>query len=371
MNDELLTRDELGLVEWSVTPDPEALVPDSIARGRERKAFRAKLVDNPDGVIISHTDADGLSSAALLKHNAYTPRVIQTVGYQDAYRFEHVLEDMLDDDTGFGPDGALLQISDFTPDDDAECVAALSALDDAGCTIEWYDHHQWDEATAQAVIDAGVELTIDTDECAASLIHRVVGGSWPGHIDDLVDVTKDRDLWINDDPRSERLSVFSRVFDVEEYVETVLDYGAELPGDVQSRIDDRLERDEQLEDLAVNRAESHDIAGLHVAVTYTAGGNTSNIGNELVENHDPLFGLAVVCTPSSVSFYSHSESGTFDHCHEVAAELGGGGHPTAAGCGVPADNFRELAHWWSMMGMDGHVVTEILNAAAAVVEGSS
>ena len=85
MNENLLTRDELGFKEWSVTPDPETLVPDSIARERDRDRFRSNLATNPDAVIVSHTDADGLTSATLLSEAVSTDEtMIQTVGYQDA-----------------------------------------------------------------------------------------------------------------------------------------------------------------------------------------------------------------------------------------------------------------------------------------------
>jgi oligoribonuclease NrnB/cAMP/cGMP phosphodiesterase (DHH superfamily) len=367
MNDQLLARDELGFEEWSVTPDPEALVPDSIARERERASFRAQLGANPGTVVISHTDADGLSSAALLSATGRRDPVVQTVGYQDAYRFEHVLEDLTDDTLAFDPDGAILSIADFSPDGPA-CADALGELVAAGCHVEWFDHHQWDEVVRAEVIQAGVDLHVDTDECAASLIARETDDDWSEQTQELVAVTKDRDLWINDDPRSPKLNTFARIADPNEYVQTVLEHGVGFPDEVERRIEERTQQDERLEQAAVERAESHQVGEeFYAAVTYTAGGNTSNIGNELVEDHDPLFDIAVVCTPSSVSFYAHSEDGTFDHCHEVAAKLGGGGHPTAAGAGVPAENFRELAQYWGYAGQDVFVETRLLSAVAEVV----
>ena len=78
ISDELLSRDSLEHDEWTITPKPEHLVPDSIAREREREQFRMRLDAPPvDGVVISHTDADGLSSAALLTN--YLERTLNTI----------------------------------------------------------------------------------------------------------------------------------------------------------------------------------------------------------------------------------------------------------------------------------------------------
>lgn len=373
MDDKLLNRDEVGFDEWTVTPEPSDLVPDSIARQRDRESFREQLAGGLDTVVVSHTDADGLTSAALLSAIAPTDETaIQTVGYQAPYRFEHVLEDLIHGPDGFDPSGTRLLVADFVPNDTGQ-VESLGVLTDRGCHIEWYDHHQWSDDLRTAVENAGVDLFVNTDECAASLIYRYWNahddGPFDDTIEDLVAVTKDIDLWIRDDPRSPRLNTFASVVNSpERYIETVLEHGVDFPETVEEQIDERMERDEELETAAVRRAESHRIGNFDIAITYTRGGRTSNIGNELVENHDPLYDLAVVCTPESVSFYSHSENGTFEHCHDVAGELGGGGHPTAAGCGVPADTFRELAAYWAQACIGSRVETKILNVIGSVAQ---
>lgn len=142
MKDELLSLDELGFEEWSLTPNPETLVPDSMARERERESFRSKIADDPAAVVVSHTDADGLTSAALLSMSVpYDDVVIQTVGYQDPHRFEHVLQDLTDYEAGFDPRGSELLISDFNSDSES-CTDYLTDLAEGACDICWYDH-QW------------------------------------------------------------------------------------------------------------------------------------------------------------------------------------------------------------------------------------
>lgn len=363
VDDSLLDRDTLGFAEWSVTPSASDLTPNSVELERETERVRSRLRRGASEVIISHTDADGYTSAALLLEQSIRESVIITVEYQSGYQLKHALNDI----ASVGSKRVeKVYIADLNPDDDS-CAKQLQTLTDAGIEVEWFDHHQWGGKAPQ--YGEVCDLTIDTNECAASLIEREIDYAWGEQFHELVEVTKDRDLWINDDPRSERLSVLSRVTSADGYINTVIENGVDFPDLVDEKIDERIERDKQLEEKAVLRAESHSLGpDFTAAFTYTSGGNTSNIGNELVEDHDPLYDLAIVCTPTSVSYYSHSESGNFDHCHEIAGKLGGGGHPTAAGSGVPADDFRELAHWWSMMGQDGHVKTVILNAAADVVQ---
>lgn len=120
----LFERDALGDEEWAVTPEPDAIVPDAIAREREREAFRAELDADPDSIVLTHIDADGLTSAALLSQLTTGKTVVQTVDYQAPYRFEHVLEDLTNDELGFDPNGTRLSIADFNPDSTDGCKCA-------------------------------------------------------------------------------------------------------------------------------------------------------------------------------------------------------------------------------------------------------
>lgn len=102
---------------------------------------------------------------------------------------------------------------------------------------------------------------------------------------------------------------------------------------------------------AVDRAERYQIGDVTVAMTYVRGGRSSEIGNVLVEEHSDIFDVAIVQKPhGGMGIYSHSDREGFARCHEIAGELGGSGHPTAAGCEVPIETFRELAHYWSTTG---------------------
>lgn len=355
VDDALLTREELSFEEYAITPQPDHLVPDSVEFERTDQAFREELGD-ATAVVLTHGDADGLTSAALHAYH-HRPNVvaIQPVSYHGAYGFADAIwtiREELDD-------GLPIYVCDFNLDPEThggEVVAVVRRLIEQGCLVNWYDHHQWDSDLREELADVGVQFTIDTDECTASIIRDALAlPDCPEHIEDLVAVTKDRDLWIRDDPRSDRLATFAELADPDVYVETVLEHGPDLTDDIQTHIDRRQERDEELEAFAVAEADTYDVGGYNVGVTYVRGGRSSEIGNALVE--DLGNDIAVVMKPhGGVGIYSHSDRETFARCHEIAGELGGGGHPTAAGCEVPLQNFRELADYWRTAGESKRVV---------------
>jgi len=363
MDDRLLSREALDDAEWAVTPHPDHLVPDAIKRERTREAFQDALRDGPPAIVLTHIDADGLSSAALLVDHEGVATAVQPLSYHGAYRFEHALDDIQRADL---ETATPIYIADFNADSRQQAARVVD-LARQGHDITWYDHHQWDGAIVQQLRDGGVDLLLDDDQCTASLIAQAA--DWPigDYLRELVAVTKDIDLRIHEDPRSERLHTFARICDgAMEYIGIVLHCGVAFPDDVEERIDERIERDEWLEALAVDNRVCYDVGPYTVGVTYVRGGRSSEIGTELAET--PAYGIdiaVVLKPPGGMGIYAHSNRETFARCHEIAEQLGGGGHPTAAGCAVPVDRFRELARYWATAG--DHVHDAVLDAVRAVV----
>jgi oligoribonuclease NrnB/cAMP/cGMP phosphodiesterase (DHH superfamily) len=364
VTNELLNRDELSFDEWAVTPAPEHLVPDAIEHERESEWFHEQLrIGNSESyyrpVILTHTDADGLSAAALLVAHlgGIGEASVRPVSYHGAYQFEDALSDLLD--TGFND--TPIYITDFSPDAAAVPDDLETLIHERECPVYWIDHHEWPYGTLAAHREAGINASVDTTECATSLIHRLFydeNGGWPDRITELAAVTKDIDLWIRDDPRSPRLNTFASIVDDPfDYINNVLEHGVKHPPDVEQQIDERIARDEELEAFAVENATKYATADdpWTVAITYSKGGRSSEIGNELCENPEHDVDIAIVLkTHGGAGVYSHSDGqgddpdpGVFSRCHEIASEFGGGGHPTAAGFSVPVENFRDLAEYWA------------------------
>lgn len=353
IDDDLLKPDSFE--EFAKTPKAEHLVPDSIAREREREQFVSKLEDGPSTVVLTHIDADGYSSAALIADYRGPDTVVQPLSYHGAYDLRDALDDLAKEATS----ETTVYIVDLAANDH-HIEGHLLPLEHAGIDVIWYDHHQWDDDTRDAVERAGVTLVVDEDECAASFLARDLGQHYDGggiaadfdaHLEELAAVTKDIDLWIKDDPRSERLNAFSTIANHDEYIDTVLKHGVDWPDSVDSRIDDHLEFQRRLEEVAIeDRSPISTVGGYDVVSTYSRGGRSSTIGNTLVEDLEVADVAIVMKTHGGIGTYSDSSRDGFVLCHEVADQLGGGGHPTAAGCSVPARTFRELAAYWESCG---------------------
>lgn len=371
VEDHLLSRPELGFNEWAVTPSPDALTPQSVKRERVSKRFKSKVRDSGQ-VILTHGDADGLTSAALIEMATGPTSAIETVSYHGPYTLMDALTDLYD----MRVSERDIFILDFNPDN-REASDMIRQLVDLRNNFTWFDHHQWDDDLIAAYSREGVSLNIDTDECTASLIGNMMEDSFTETTFDLIEVTKDRDLWINEDPRSKTLSTFAEIAEIEEYVGTVIEHGATLPEPTVERVQEQIRENELLNEEAVLGADFYEVGGermsrrdrgdLEVAITYISGGVNSEIGNELVE--DQGADIAVVMTPyGGASIYSHSDRETFAQCHEVAGRFGGGGHPTASGFGFDFQNFRAFADYWAKLGRSGQRA-KVLQTIEEVWEG--
>jgi len=79
--------------------------------------------------------------------------------------------------------------------------------------------------------DAGVDLVVgDSDEeCSADVVYRSLEYDFSPLYEELAAVTRDHDLWLREDPRSDDLADYAYWTDPAEYVEVVREYGVDLP----------------------------------------------------------------------------------------------------------------------------------------------
>ncbi|AWB28038.1 DHH family phosphoesterase [Halococcoides cellulosivorans] len=289
-------------------------------------------------VVIADPDADGLACTALVRatHDGQVTLVPTD---------PHQLADQLERTAAALPAETPVVICDLAPDE-ASDLAGLDALVEQAESVAWYDHHEWDDALADQVRAAGVTLAVGDSEtvCAADVTAEHLDGV-PDHLAELVAVTRDHDLWIRDDPRSDDLADYAHWADPEEYIATVTEHGADLPADVQAVLTERRERKAQLIEKAAARAEMRDIGPWTVAVTY---GHCSQ--NEVAERlRERGADAAVIVKPAGSASIRGTEN--FERCHEVAEAVGGGGHPRAAGCKPDIyDDPLDYAHHWTTRG---------------------
>lgn len=338
MKDWVIDDDNLSLERKSILPGEGFFIPDSIDEKVE-DAEAEEALTGADVAVVADPDADGLACTAMIRE------VYGDAALVDAS--PHDLGDALERVVAYSEPGAAVFICDLCPDDYETVGDELAVLVEEASEVRWFDHHQWDDEVAQAVRDAGVDLVVgdSEEECTADVTVRSLDYDFPAYLEELAVVTRDHDLWLREDERSDDLADFSYWSDPEEYIEVIAEHGADLPEDIEEFLaEQRVEKDALIE-KAVARAEIEDIGPWTVGVTY---GRCSQ--NEVAEAlRQQGTDAAVVVKPSG----SASIRGTdeFERCHEVAAQVNGGGHPKAAGCKPRIyDDMLDYANHWTTRG---------------------
>jgi len=406
MDDDLIETGEAPRSRYTKLPGKGFFYPDSLDDERaERRA--EETIEGSEAVVIADGDADGLACAAMIRE-AYDAAL-------DAEPFEDAIAARLADDDdepnetadgddeesedgkesaddptadahaespvgllsagpysidtalerveAYADDDVDLFVCDLCPDDYEWIAGPLEALAESTAAIRWFDHHQWDDETAAAVREAGVDLVVgeSDEECTADVTLRSLDHEFDERWAELAEVTRDHDLWIKEDPRSEDLADYSYWAGAEEYAAVIGAYGVDLPETVRSFVEERRVEKEARIDLAVGRAVTHEVGEWRVAVTY---GRCSQ--NEVAERlREAGADAAVIVKPAGSASIRGSEG--FRHAHEVAGKVNGGGHPQAAGCKPDIyDDMLDYAHHWSTEGQACKRV--ILAAFEAVAE---
>ena len=378
MDDQLIDSSDLPLRRRSLLPGTGFFYPDSLDEGRAEERAR-EAIDGAAAVVVTDSDADGLGCVALIRE-AYDAAL-------DVEPFLEAVDDRLDDDTEADPDeadtdgddgddqpdspvallasgphslaesleyvaeyaaeGVDVFVCDIAPDEYDPIAAPLETIVDRSARVSWYDHHQWPDAVADAVGQAGVDLVVgDSDEeCSTDVARRSLAYDFDDRFTELAAVTRDHDLWLNEDARSKDLADYAYWTGAEEYAAVVGAYGADLPGVVDDYIAQRRVEKEQLIELAVDRAAYKSVGPWTVGVTY---GRCSQ--NEVADAlREAGADAAVVVKPSGSASIRGSEE--FERAHLVARQVEGGGHPKAAGCKPDIyDDMMDYASHWTTEG---------------------
>ena len=330
MKDELVKGPGVDLERTSLLPGMGFFVPDSFYREQKERELENSL-EGASVVVITDSDADGLTCAALVQETHQGAVCVPTSPYG--------LEDCLNLVAKYSDQGVKIYICDLCPDSVEGIEPGLEELCDKTDFILWCDHHRWDEDVCDFVKSLGirVELGDSSEECAADVVFRVLNGEFSEDMKELVQVTRDHDLWLCEDARSGYLSDFAMWAPFKEYIEVVREYGANLPEDVMLFIQEHREEKNDLIGRAVDRAEYRKIGGFTIGITY---GRCSQ--NEVAEGiRGEGADVCVIIKPTGGVSIRGSEK--FERCHELARIFGGGGHPRAAGC-MPIE-FLDLLHY--------------------------
>ncbi|WP_318567285.1 phosphohydrolase [Salinigranum marinum] len=384
MDDGLIDDDGLSLSRKSRLPGKGFFYPDSLDEEYADERTR-DAVEGAEAVVVADADADGLGCVALVREardatldvapfETELVARVQSGPTDTTDRSEDPTDEVVEETDDRSEDespvalvaasphslgealervaehldpGADVYVCDLCPDGVDAVEASLSTLVDRAGGVRWFDHHQWDDDVAAAVRAAGVDLVVgDSDEeCTTDVALRSLDYDFPARFSELAAVTRDHDLWLNEDDRSKDLADYAYWTSPEEYVTVVGAYGADLPDAVTEYIAYRRVEKEKLIERAVDRADIKQVGEWTVGVTY---GRCSQ--NEVADAlRERGADASVVVKPAGSASLRGSE--TFERCHEVAALVNGGGHPKAAGCKPEIyDDMLDYAHHWTTEG---------------------
>ena len=400
MDDELIDSAGLSVTRKSRLPGTGFFYPDSLDEDRTEERV-AEAVDGAEAVVVADTDADGLGCVSLLREgydaslawasfaDGLSDRVDRWGSDEPAPEDDepedgagrpdstvalvgagpYSLDGALEHVVSYAPAGIDLYVCDLCPDEYGWIADELDAAVDLADTVAWYDHHQWADEAAAAVREAGVDLVIgeSDEECSTDVTLRSLDYDFDEQWTELAAVTRDHDLWEKEDPRSDDLADYAYWTGPEEYVTMVGTFGVDLPEVVAEYIDLRRVEKEELIEAAVSRAELERVGPWTVGVTY---GRCSQ--NEVAEAlREQGADAAVVVKPAGSASIRGSE--TFEHAHEVAGRVNGGGHPRAAGCKPDIyDDMLDYAHHWTTGGATAkRVILRAFEAVAEAVEAEA
>lgn len=317
--------------------------------------------DELDAVVISdYSDCDGRGAGGVYTRRFGGDMVLVPASHRGgAPDFDTALEGVAD---SVAP-GVPVYVSDLSPNEDeseayTDAFGALAARN----PVRVRDHHEWPDDTRAAVEAVADDVTIDHDRCATEIVadEDFEGESAEERemIDRLAETTRVRDLWEDDreefDGDGQNLVDASFDLDYMEYERLVSRVGTDVMSDEQlgDRLRERRSEKRARIDLVAETARRERIGEYDVAFAY-GDCYSSGAGSEL---QDRGADLAVIVTPGGkVSLRSDDDSPIAE---SVASDLGGGGHPCAAGCkpveiGSEGDiGYRDL---WATRGLGVHM----------------
>lgn len=336
MDDRLIDGEAMSLHRRSLLPGGGFFTPDSFDDGvAEREA--EETLSGAKRVVVADPDADGLGCVALIRVAFGSAALLAAGPHEISDALEHVAE--------YGEPDLELFVCDLCPDSTRD-IDALPTVAGAAASVRWFDHHQWDDSLIESVSEHAEVTVGDSDSvCTTDVALAEVDYEFPDRYRELAAVTRDHDLWLREDPRSDDLADYAYWTDPEAYIGTVVEHGADLPEDAQTFLAEQRIEKEALIEKAIDRAEYREIGGWTVGVTY---GRCSQ--NEVAEAmRQEGADASVIVKPAG----SASIRGTdrFQRCHEVAQQINGGGHPKAAGCKPDIyDDMLDYANHWTTQG---------------------
>ncbi|MBS1263655.1 MAG: hypothetical protein MAG715_00840 [Methanonatronarchaeales archaeon] len=287
---------------------------------RQRRLERTLQQFEGSVVHLTHVDLDAVASNAIHLRR-YGPEEVFTVysGVEDLGEVFRLLAEV-----SGSTSPKRLSLSDLNFDGDGEeILKTCRVLKGRGWAVEWRDHHPWRDEVLERFEEVLDHVRVDRDYAGCEVVQMDLLPDDPvaGRI---AEIGRDRDLWLNEDPLSERLSTVIGGREWNDRVSRMMARGEYWDEKLERRYE-VLEREKELAvERSVDNARVVERGGFRVGVTRSAGYN-SDTAHAVRER----FGTDLEIVVSGMGTYSlRSPHGV---CTAVAEQHGGGGHPNASG----------------------------------------
>lgn len=319
-------------------PKPKFFLPDPVVRRRQQATVDEAVEKTHDCLVVSHRGCpDGVGSylvhALVMEH---PPPVV--------WGQPGEMQDIVADVARHAGEGRTLSINDLSLDREKadQLQNALADAKNRGWRVVWRDHHhkQWegvDVAGLEAHMDSFV-LDREGKECGASLAQKDLAPEDP-LARELAAIVRDRDLWINEDPRSEMYEMAVRALGPDTFVERFLATRDVDAAWIRKAADGALREREQETEQGVLSASLHGEKG-EVGLVY-GDVPTNAVLHTLRERR----GTRVEINMKPEGRFSVRTAPDTKIAHLLGQAYHGGGHPNAAGGLVPVKPWEWPAYW--------------------------
>ncbi|WP_460123227.1 DHH family phosphoesterase [Stetteria hydrogenophila] len=316
--------------------------------------------------VVTHTDLDGVASAAVYLRIAGLEPDEATVVFAEPYNLHEAVGGYAE----YMEKGDVLAVMDLGVNRSVldSLVSTVQDLLGRGVEVEWYDHHVWGPE-AERFKSMGVKLFVDRSTCATGVVAKyaptVKGVEADGYIRELVAAVCAADLWRWDHHLAPKLFRILGRRGEDEWRSRLLEklYSGTLwDEEMQQKLEDYVNRELKGFSKILSTAKVKvGRSGCRVVVARKDEGPPSNsiVGSTLLYRFQA--DIAVIARPNgAISLRSRRVN-----VERIASMLGGGGHPRAAGARLRLPlHVRLLRILWPPL-ESSYVASAVLRAAEA------
>ncbi len=224
----------------------------------------------------------------------------------------------------------------------AALEAACQTLVDRGGRLGVYDHHISSSWLKDFQLPGALkgEIHFDVQRCGARIFFEAQltdNNARLAPLTDFIDLTNDRDLWLNKKPASVDLSMLHTIYGDERYIQRFIkNPSTELSPEEKALVAYERENLQRRTHRMLSEIKIKKDAAGHRYGVLVGEGKSSDVCNAALEKLDLAYVCMVDFNSGRVSLRSRDD--TFN-CAEFALKKGGGGHARAGGFPIPAIQF--------------------------------